>query len=79
MAQVTNSFQVRQLGYSSSPVYVVIVVVALDEELLVSVWIEVVSLSALVLSAGELTSTINIGNIITRTIRSVNFLTFITS
>jgi len=41
------------VAYSSATAYIVIVIVALAEELLVSVWLVIVSLSGMFLSASE--------------------------
>ena len=68
------------MTYSSATVYIVIVITALAEELLASVWLVVISLSVTPVSASEapVSDTTNTGkpaNIMTRAIRGISLFT----
>ena len=68
--------QIHWLDYPSSTAYIVIVIVALAEELLASVWLVVISLSGMVLSVGgalvsDITNTGKPASITTRAIKGL--------
>ena len=66
------------LYYSISTPVIVIVILALAEELLDSIWLVVISLSGMLLSAGEVSDTTTTGkptSIITRATKGISLFT----
>ena len=67
--------QICWLGYSLSAPVIAIVIAALAEELLASVWLAVISLSGMLLSIGEVSDTTNAGkpaSITTKAIKGIS-------
>jgi hypothetical protein len=67
------------LGYSLSIPVIVIVIVALAEELLASVGLVVISLSGMLLSVGEVSDTTNTGKLASITTRAIKGISFFIS
>jgi len=68
----------KSVGYSSATAYIVIVIVALAEELLTSVWMVVISLSGMLVSVKEVSvsdaiTTGRLANISARAIKRISF------